>query len=257
MDVKCHSVAGRVALVTGASSGLGAHFAQLLSAHGAKVVLAARRTDRLQALESQIRDRGGEAISVAMDVANESSVIAAYDAAEKAFGTVDTVIANAGTGPSGPATEMGADVFADTFAINVTGVFLTAREAARRLIASKSGDAARGRIILVSSMTATMVTPNLSAYAASKAAVVHLGKHLAREWARDGINVNVIQPGYILTEINDDWFDTDAGKYHIQTWPRRRLMPLESMDDMVLHLSSDASASLTGASFLLDDGQSL
>jgi NAD(P)-dependent dehydrogenase (short-subunit alcohol dehydrogenase family) len=257
MDLQGHSVAGRVVLITGASSGLGAHFARLLSRHGAKVVLAARRTEQLLALEEDIRSTGGNAISVSMDVAEESSVIAAYDAAERAFNTVDTIIANAGIGTHGLAVGMTADAFAETFNINVQGAFLTAREGARRLIASDASEAARGRVILVSSSTATTVTPNLSAYAASKAALVHLGKHLSREWAREGINVNTLQPGYIRTDINNNWFDTEGGQRQIKSWPRRRLMPLESLDGMLLYLSSDASASVTGASFLLDDGQSL
>jgi NAD(P)-dependent dehydrogenase (short-subunit alcohol dehydrogenase family) len=247
----------RTALITGASSGLGAHFARLLSRDGANVVLAARRADRLEALRQEIEASGGRAISVALDVTSETSTIAAYDAAERAFGLVDTVVANAGVGPSGLAVDMPVETFDEAYAVNVRGAFLTAREAARRLQGSQAAQDGRGRVIIISSVTATTVAPRLSAYAASKAAVLHLGRHLAREWAAQGVNVNVVQPGYIRTEINDDWFGSERGARHMARWPRGRLMAPEDLDGLILFLASDASRAVTGSTFVVDDGQLL
>lgn len=249
-------ITGRVALVTGASSGLGAHIARLLAANGAKVVLAARRADLLEAVRDEIEAAGGTAIGVAMDVADESSVVAAYDEAERRIGPVETVVANAGTTVEDRALDLSIDDFDRLMAVNVRGVFLTAREGARRMIAAGSSERRHGRIVLMSSMTAVTVAPGLAPYAASKAAVLQLGRTLARDWARRGICVNSICPGYIETDINADWFATDAGKRQIAKWPRRRLMTPASLDAIALFLSSDASAQTTGAHFLIDDGQS-
>jgi NAD(P)-dependent dehydrogenase (short-subunit alcohol dehydrogenase family) len=252
-----HPLAGRTALITGASSGLGAHFARLFAAAGANVVLAARRQDRLIALAAEIEASGGRALAVALDVADEPSTLAAYDAAQQAFGVVDTIVANAGVGPSALAVDMPIEQLDETYAINVRGAFLTAREGARRLLTAGPETSARGRIVIVSSVTATTISARLGAYAASKAAVLHLGRHLAREWLKDGINVNVIQPGYLRTELTDDWFSSEGGSAHVASWPRRRLMEAEDMDGLMLFLASTESRSVTGATFVVDDGQLL
>ena len=248
---------GRTILVTGASSGLGAAFARSLAANGANVVLAARRVDRLEALQREIEDAGGHAAAVAMDVANEASTIAAFDRAEAVFGPVDSVIANAGVSTEGPALTLDMDSFATLMDINVRGAFLTAREGARRMIAAGSATRQHGRIVIVSSITATDVSPGLAIYSASKAAVLQMGKVLARDWARQGINVNIILPGYIATELNDDFFGSDAGDRFVARFPRRRLMAPDDLVPMLAYLSSDASRAITGAAFTLDDGQSL
>ena len=248
---------GRTALVTGASSGLGARFAKILSASGARVVLAARRTERLESLKTEIVDSGGHAMCVAMDVSDETSTISAYNAVEAKFGTIDTIIANAGISHEGLAVEQSSAAFAGVFATNVLGVFLTLREGARRMIASGSRERGTGRIVIISSITAKIVTPRLVAYSASKAAVVHMGRIMAREWVRAGINVNTVLPGYIRTELNADWFDSDGGKRQIAGFPRRRLMSDNQLDAMILYLCSDASAEVTGGEFILDDGQTL
>ncbi|MDO7842219.1 SDR family NAD(P)-dependent oxidoreductase [Sphingomonas immobilis] len=248
---------GRVALVTGASSGLGERFATILAEGGAAVVLAARRTDRLDQTVAAITAAGGRAIAVAMDVADEASTIAAYDAAEAAFGTVDTIVANAGMNSEGSALDLPVAEFDRVMSVNLRGVFLTAREGARRLIAAGSQDRQNGRIVITASITAHKVDAGLAAYSASKAGVVQMGKVLARDWVRKGINVNMICPGYIKTEINGDWFETEAGAKQIGKFPRRRIMAQDELDTMLLYLASDASAGVTGASFTLDDGQSL
>lgn len=245
-------LSGRTALVTGASSGLGERFGRILAASGARVALAARRADRLTALAERI---GPNAAAVQMDVAREADVIAGYDAAEAAFGSVvDTVIANAGIDGLGLATEMPEDAIEQTLSVNLKGAILTAREGARRMIAA---GVPNGRIVLIASITAFEPSPGLVAYSASKAGVVQAARTLAREWARKGISINSISPGYIRTAINDEWFATEAGQAQIARFPRKRLMEQQGLDAMVLFLCSDAAEFVTGADFVLDDGQTL
>lgn len=244
-------LSGRTALVTGASSGLGTRFGRILAASGAKVALGARRADRLAALAAEI---GPQAAAVTMDVAREADIIAGFDAAEASFGPVDTVIANAGVDGAGMATTISEEEIEQTLAINLKGAILTAREGARRMMAQ---GVTSGRIVLIASITAFEPSPGLVAYAASKAGVVQAGRTLAREWARAGINVNTVSPGYIRTAINDAWFDTEGGKKQIAKFPRRRLMGEEGLDAMILFLCSDASEFVTGTDFVLDDGQTL
>lgn len=194
---------------------------------------------------------------MAMDVSDEMSVSAAFDAAEAAFGTIDTIIANAGVSAPGRSTEITIEAIRSVLDTNVLGVLLTAREAARRLIAAGSRENERGRIVLIGSVTAEMTGQGETIYSASKAAVAHLGRNLAKEWVRLGVNVNVIQPGYIHTELAGDWFASDGGKAQIAGFNRRRLQPVNSLDAPMLYLCSDGSAHTTGAIFTIDDGQML
>lgn len=256
-ELPTFDLSGRIALVTGASSGLGARFATILAAAGARVVVGARRVDRLDALVAAIRQRGGTAVAVSLDVTDETSVQAAYDTAEQRFGPVDTVIANAGISVSGPSTDLNLDAFDSIVAVNLRGVFVTVREGARRMIAAGSADTGRGRVVILSSITADAVSPGLAAYSATKAGVQQMGRVMARDWARSGINVNMLCPGYIRTDINADWFDTPAGARHVETFPRRRLLAEDALDVPLLYLASDASAGVTGSCFTIDDGQSL
>lgn len=248
------TLAGRTALITGASSGFGAHFARLLVAHGARVVLGARRTDKLAALAAEL---GDAALAVAMDVTDEASILAAYDAAEAQFGLVDTVIANAGIAEGGRSTELSASKIESVVATNFTGLYLTAREGAKRMIAGGIKADERGRIVLIGSITAEMTAQGDTAYAASKAAVAHLGRQFAREWVRQGVNVNTIQPGYIQTEIAGDWFQTPGGQAQIASFHRRRLCPIAALDAPLLFFCSDASRYVTGSVLTVDDGQVL
>lgn len=245
---------GRVALITGASSGLGAHFAELFVAEGARVAIGARRLDRVRDLADRL---GAAALPLAIDVTDAASIAAAFDAAEQAFGTVDTVIANAGQSNPGRSTDVEEAAVRATIDVNFTGVFLTAREGAKRLIAAGARERGHGRVVLIGSITAHMTATGDAAYAASKAAVAHLGRNLAREWVRAGVNVNVIQPGYIRTGINGDWFETEGGVTQIAGWHRRRLLPIDGLDPVLLFLASDESAHVTGAVIDVDDGQSL
>lgn len=246
---------GRTVLITGASSGLGEHFARLAAAEGGKVVAGARRVDRLHQLAGDIAAAGGQCLPVALDVADEGSVIEAFDRAEEAFGLVTSVVANAGINKSGLALDLPVQDHDDLFSVNVRGVFLTAREAARRLVAA--GRAEEGRVVLISSITAHVASPGLVAYSASKAAVSHLGRQLAREWARTGPNVSVISPGYVATELAGDWFDSEAGQKQLKSWPRRRLMEADALDEALVWLLSDQSRYVTGTEITIDDGQSL
>jgi NAD(P)-dependent dehydrogenase (short-subunit alcohol dehydrogenase family) len=246
---------GRVALVTGASSGLGARFVEILAAAGAKVAACARRTDRLQELAARVRKAGGTVEPVAMDVEDPASIIAGFDAAEAALGPVDITIANAGLNAQGASVDLDASSLAQLVRVNIEGVYLTAREAAKRLIAGPNAE--RGRIILIGSVGSQRPLAGLTAYSMSKAAVAMMGKGFAREWARNGITVNTICPGWIATELNSDWLASEGGQKLVKTFPRRRVMDAAGLDGLVLFLSSDASASITGGVFSADEGQVL
>lgn len=248
---------GRIALVTGASSGIGRRFAGLLAARGARVVIAARRTDLLDSLKAEIEDAGGQALAVVMDVADEASVIAAYDTADAAFGPVDTVIANAGMNAAGSALGVSAEAFDRMLSVNVRGTFLTAREGARRMVAAGSAETQRGRIVLISSITGAWVPSGTAGYAATKAAVNQLGRALAKDWAGKGVNVNVLAPGYMATELTDTMWELPMGQKLLAEFPRHRIMSASALDPMLLYLASDASAEVTGSIMTIDDGQTL
>lgn len=244
-------LSGRTVLITGASSGLGARFATVTAGAGAKVAAAARRADRLAAL---VGDIGPAASAIAMDVTDEASIVAGFDAGEAALGPIDTVIANAGVNLEGLAADLAIADFDALFAVNVRGVYLTAREGARRMMARGEQN---GRIVLIASIGALKVLPGLAAYCASKAAVVQMGRAFAREWANRGINVNMLCPGYIETDLNAHWFASDGGKKQIAGFPRRRLMEEEDLDGLITLLCSDAARGVTGSVFVADDGQTL
>lgn len=248
---------GRVALITGASSGIGAHIARQLAFSGARVVLAARRETLLDQLRTEIEAGGGEAIAVRLDVADEASTFAAYDAAEAAFGPVNTVIANAGLSIPGSALGLPSDSVDQMFSVNCRGVFLTVREGARRMVAAGSAEREDGRIVIISSITAQKITPGLAIYSATKAAVTQMGRVLARDWAAKGVNVNVIAPGYIATDMTGGYFETPAGSRVKSHFPRDRILGIGALDPILLYLASTASAQTTGAVFTIDDGQSL
>ncbi len=247
-------VAGRVALVTGASSGLGKRFAQVLAAEGAKVIVAARRKERLDDLVKEI---GGNAFAVQCDVTDEAQVVAMFDAAEAKFGLVDTVINNAGMTHANNAVTQDITEFRKIMDLNVTSVWCVAREAARRLIHAGPEKSAHGRIVNIASMAGRIVIPNVTAYNTSKAACAHLSRSLAREWARYGINVNALSPGYVATELTEEWLNGEGGAKTIGKSPRRRIMDETSLDEALLFLCSDAAKYVTGTDVLVDDAQSM
>lgn len=247
-------VAGRIALVTGASSGLGKRFAQVLVAEGAKVVVAARRKDRLDEL---VKELGANAFAVRCDVTDERQVIAMFDAAENKFGLVDTVINNAGMTHANNAVTQDIAEFRKIMDLNVTSVWCVAREAARRLIHAGPEKSHHGRIVNIASMAGRIVIPNVTAYNTSKAACAHLTRSLAREWARHGINVNALSPGYVATELTEEWLNGEGGQKTIGKSPRRRIMDEKSLDEALLFLCSDDAKFVTGTDVLVDDGQSM
>lgn len=248
---------GKVALITGASSGLGAHFAKMLAGQGAKIVCAARRLDRLHQLVAEIQAQGGQAQAIAMDVEDEASVIAGFDGAAAGLGIPSIVIANAGVNALGSATEVDMASYDQLMNVNVRGVFLTAREGARRMIANGSKASGDGRIVLVASMAGMRPLPGLTAYSVSKAGVVMMAKGLAKEWAKQGINVNAICPGYVETEINASWLSEPGGEKMLAGFPRRRVMDDNSLDGAMAWLVSDAAKFTTGAIIQVDDAQGI
>jgi len=252
-----NSLENRTAFITGASSGLGLRFAHMLAQAGARVALAARRTERLEAEVAAIRAAGGQATAIALDVANADAIGAAMDEAQAALGPLSILINNAGVSGEGSALSLPLDRLDQTFDVNVRAVYIAAREAARRMI--DSGVAAQGdaRIINIASIAGSVQLPGLTAYCASKAAVVSMTKGLAREWAARLIAVNAIAPGYIETEINADWFATAPGRAQIDGFARRRLMDDDALDQTLMLLAGPAARFITGSIITVDDGQSL
>lgn len=248
------SLAGRTVLVAGASAGLGAGFARTLAAQGARLVLGARRLERVEELAREI---GPAALPVTLDVTDEASVIEAYDAAERAFGFVDSVVCNAGIGTGGRSTDVPVEGLRQVLDTNLLGTYLVAREGARRMIAAGSRESGAGRIVLIGSITAEQNGTGDAMYAATKAAVAHLARQFAREWVRQGINVNCLQPGWIPSEINAEWFASERGRADIEGLHRRRLLESDALDDMLVYLLSDRSRQVTGSTFTIDDGQRL
>lgn len=251
------SLAGRTAIVTGATSGLGRRFAAVLAEHGAAVALMGRRTDRLAQEVDAITAKGGKAIAVPLDVADAAAIGPAFDQVISALGPLDLLINNAGVGGEGMALEMTVERFDQTFDVNVRGVFFAAQAAAQRMIDGGSAECGHARIVNIASIMASTVFPGLSVYSASKAAVAMMTKAMAREWARPGIAVNALCPGYIETEINAHWFATDGGQRQIRRFPRRRLMDEDALDAALLMLCGPAARYVTGTLITIDDGQSL
>lgn len=238
---------GRRVLVTGASAGLGLHFAELLARYGAAVTLAARRREALAEACAGIRRNGGVAEAVQMDVADSVSVSNALAGAGEPF---DILVNNAGISSATAALDQEPDNWAAVIDTNLKGVFFVAQAVARGMKEAGHG----GAVVNIASILGHRVAGNVSAYAASKAGVIQLTKALALEWARDGIRVNALCPGYIETDLNRDFFATEAGGRMIRRIPQRRLGRLEDMDGPLLLLASDAGRYMTGASVEVDGG---
>jgi NAD(P)-dependent dehydrogenase (short-subunit alcohol dehydrogenase family) len=244
------SLSGRTALVTGASGALGAHFARVLHAAGAQVVLAARRAEALGALAAEL---GEGAIAVPLDVTDPVSIAAAFTAAEAAFGPSDIIVNNAGIAVSKPALQQTAEDWDKVLDVNLRGCFLVATEAARRLVAAKRP----GSIINIASVGGLRILMGVAGYTASKAGLVQLTKQLAVEWARHGIRVNALCPGYVETPINTEFFASEAGQAVVKRVPQRRLGQPEDLTGPLLLLASAAGAHMTGAALVVDGGHSV
>jgi 3-oxoacyl-[acyl-carrier protein] reductase len=242
---------GRVALVTGASSGLGLQFARVLADNGAAVALVARRVERLKALKDEIENTGGQAVAIAADVTDRAAMMRAYDAAEKAFGTVTILVNNAGIAHGGRAVDMAAEEWRKVLGTNLDAVFFWAQEAARRMLAAKK----RGAIINIVSVLGLAVAKGAVAYAAAKAGVVQLTKALAVELAFKGVRVNAIAPGWFVTEMNDDYLMSEAGAAIKREIPMGRFGQEGELNGALLLLASDAGSYITGATIVVDGGQ--
>ncbi len=243
---------GRTALVTGASGGLGRHFALVLAGAGASVAVAARRAAPLEEVTAEIVAAGGTAVAVGLDVTDGAAVKAAFDDAEKAFGPVDVLINNAGVALTKPALETEEADWDHVLDTNLKGAWMVAREAARRMV-----DAGGGTIVNIGSIVAERVAGGLSAYAASKAGLIQLTRVLAVELARHSIRVNALAPGYIGTDINREYFATDAGRRTIKRIPQRRVGRPSDLDGPLLLLASGASAFMTGSVVTVDGGHTV
>lgn len=241
---------GKVALITGASSGLGARFAEILSAEGATVALAARRTDKLADLAARIEQAGGSAITVKLDVTDIPGIRAAVAEVEQKLGRIDILLNNSGVSAQGKLLDVTPEDYDFTMNTNTKGAFFVAQAVARGMVERKI----EGRIVNIASVAGLRVLGQLSVYCMSKAAVVHMTKAMALEWARYGINTNAICPGYIETEINRDYWATDGGKKLISILPRRRVGDVKDLDGLIRLLTSPDSRFINGAIITADDG---
>jgi len=246
---------GKIALVTGASSGLGTRFARVLAASGAQVVLASRRVERLKELRAEIEAAGGAAHVVALDVTDPASIRAAIAHAETEAGPIDILVNNSGVSTTQKLVDVTPEDYDFVFDTNTRGSFFVAQEVAKRMIARARGGAPRqARIINVASMAALKVLSQIGIYCMSKAAVVQMTKAMALEWGRYNINVNAICPGYIVTELNEHHWETEGGQKLVNILPRKRLGKPEDLDGLILLLSSEHSNFVNGAVIAADDG---
>ena len=245
------SLAGRRALVTGASGVLGAHFARVLHGAGAAVALAARRSEAMAALATELGER---VVRVPLDVTAAGSIPAAFDVAEAALGgPCDILVNNAGIAVTKPFLQQDVEDWDDVMAVNLRGCFLVGQEAARRLAAAKQP----GSIINIASVLGERIIPGVAGYTAAKAGLLHLTRQMAVELARFGVRVNAIAPGYVATDINRDYFASEPGQAMIKRIPQRRLGSPEDLTGPLLLLASAAGAHMTGATITVDGGHSV
>jgi len=254
-------LSGRVALVTGASGGLGAQFARVLAKAGAGVALAGRRVEKLKSLRAEIEAEGGDAHVVALDVTDHDSIRSAVAHTETEMGTIDILVNNSGVATTQPLIEVEPDDFDYVFDVNARGAFFMAQEVGKRMIARAKGAApgtfTGGRIVNIASMAGLRVMPKIGVYAMSKAAVVQMTKAMALEWGRYGINVSAICPGYIDTEMNHMQWETEQGKKLISMLPRRRVGNPADLDVVLMMLCANESHFINGAVIQADDGYAL
>jgi NAD(P)-dependent dehydrogenase (short-subunit alcohol dehydrogenase family) len=246
-------LSGRVALVTGASSGLGRHFAKLLAQHGADVAIAARRTDALATLASELAATGAKAYPIALDVRDPSSVTRAVSDAVAQAGRIDILVNNAGVAATKPALQTEDDEWRSVIDTNLDGAFRVARAVAKAMADAKTG----GVIVNIASILALRVTKQVPAYIAAKAGLLRLSEALALEWAMHGIRVNAIAPGYVETELNRDFLRSPAGEALGKRVAQRRFGKPEDLDGALLLLASDAGRYMTGATITVDGGLGL
>ena len=250
---KRFDLTGKVALVTGASSGLGVHFARTLAAAGASVAIAARRADRLASLQAELQAAGAKAVAVELDVQSGDSITAAFSAAEQALGPIDIVVNNAGISIVKPALEMPEEDWDAVVDTNLRGAWLVTQGAAKRWVADKRP----GSIVNIASILGLRTIGQVAPYNASKAGLIHLTRALAMEWARYKIRINAICPGYIETEMNSAFWKTPGGQRLIERIPQRRIGQPEHLDGALLLLASDAGTFMTGSVITVDGGHTV
>ena len=254
-------LSGRVAFITGASSGLGAQFAQTLARAGAAVVLASRRVERLKDLRARIEADGGDAHVVELDVTDHDSIKSAVAHAETEVGSIDILINNSGVSTTQRIQDVTEADFDFTFDTNVKGAFFVAQEVGKRMLARARGAApgtyTGGRIVNIASAAGLRALPQISVYAMSKAAVIHMTRAMAVEWGRFGINVNALCPGYIDTEINHHHWQTEQGQKLVQMLPRKRVGQVQDLDAVLVMLCADQSHFINGSVIAADDGTSI
>lgn len=241
---------GRLALVTGASSGLGRHFALTLARAGAAVVAAARRVERLAGVVGEIEAAGGRALAVPLDVTDAASVRSCFDTAEAWLGTPDLLVNNAGAAVSRPLLEQTEEDWDGVVDTNLKGAWLVAQESARRMVAAQRA----GAIVNIASITGERVAAAVAPYCASKAGLIHLTRAMALELARHGVRVNALAPGYVATELNHDFLASGAGERLMARIPQRCFGRLADLDGPLLLLASDAGAFMTGSVLAVDGG---
>ena len=251
-------LAGRVALVTGASSGLGTQFARTLARAGAGVVLAARRVEKLKTLRAEIEAEGGDAHVVELDVTDHDSIKSAVAHAETEMGTIDILVNNSGVSTTQKLVDVKPQDYDFVMNTNTRGAFFVAQEVGKRMIARSRGTApgtfTGGRIVNIASMAGLRVLSQIGVYAMSKSAVIHMTRAMALEWGRFGINVNAICPGYIDTEINHHHWQTEAGQKLMQMLPRKRVGEPKDLDAALMMLCAKESHFINGAVIQADDG---
>ena len=251
-------LSGRVALVTGASSGLGTQFAKTLASAGCGVVLAGRRIERLKSLRAEIESDGGSAHVVTVDVTDVHSIRAAVAHAETEMGTLDILINNSGVSTTQKLVDVSEEDYDYVFDTNTRGAFFVAQEVGKRMLARARGSApgtfTGGRIVNIASMAGLNALGQIGIYAMSKAAVIHMTRAMALEWGRYGINVNAICPGYIDTEINHHHWKTEQGKKLIDMLPRKRVGQPQDLDSVLMMLCANESHFINGAVIQADDG---
>lgn len=251
-------LSGRVAMVTGASSGLGAQFARTLASAGAAVILASRRIDKLKELRATIEGEGGDAHVIELDVTSHASIKSAVAHAETEVGSIDILVNNSGVSTTQRLQDVSPEDYDFMFDTNVKGAFFVAQEVGKRMLARAKGSApgnyTGGRIVNIASMAGLRVLPQIGVYCMSKAAVIQMTKAMALEWGKYGINVNALCPGYIDTEINHHHWQTESGQKLVQMLPRKRIGSPKDLDAMLVTLCSDQSHFINGAVIAADDG---
>ncbi|HSW18466.1 MAG TPA: SDR family NAD(P)-dependent oxidoreductase [Ramlibacter sp.] len=249
------ALAGRRILVTGASSGLGAHFARTLAAQGAHLALAARRTERLAQLVSDIEQAGGTAQAFSLDVNDAARIEPRIAHVQAALGGIDVLVNNSGISETHRLEDVTPAEFDALFTTNVRGAFFVAQAVARGMIAAGGTPGSRA-IVNVASSAGLKPLPRIGPYAAGKAALIHLTRSMALEWGRYGVNANVLCPGYIATELNESHWQDEQGLKLLQRLPRRRLGRPQDLDGPLLLLCSASSGFMNGAVVAVDDGLS-